>query len=374
MTVQDATREYEDWLRADLLPLHIVESDLDHKHREMADRRDPFPFFRGTYYLWAKRWATHAGPLADAPRVLGIGDAHLENLGTWRDADGRLCWGVNDFDETDEVPFTLDLVRLATSVRFARSGGAVTLKLPAVCELLLQGYRKALDAGGVPFVLEERHRQLRAIAMADERAPKVFWDDQLELLNLPPADLPDDAREALVKLLPPDARTPDYRPRLKAGVGSLGRPRFVALTDWAGGMICRETKAAAPPATAWAWGSDSPNRAALTVSRARRSPDPFYHPAEQWVTRRLAPRSQRIDRALFLERVRAGLFKKVSVKRVIRAMGAEVANVHLGTPDAADLIRPHLDRLPADWLASAACSFATVIDADWKEWRENRTT
>ena len=29
----------------------------------------------------------------DAPQVLSVGDLHLENFGTWRDADGRLVWG-----------------------------------------------------------------------------------------------------------------------------------------------------------------------------------------------------------------------------------------------------------------------------------------
>jgi hypothetical protein len=26
------------------------------------------------------------------PRVLGVGDIHLENFGTWRDAEGRMVW------------------------------------------------------------------------------------------------------------------------------------------------------------------------------------------------------------------------------------------------------------------------------------------
>src|SRR3954452_13875919 len=113
-----ATRAYESWL-AGLVPLH--EPDLDHKHQQMAHPTDPFPFFRGTYYLWVRRWAGAAGGLADAPAVLAVGDLHLENYGTWRDADGRLCWGINDFDEADRLPYTNDLVRLAASVRIARA-------------------------------------------------------------------------------------------------------------------------------------------------------------------------------------------------------------------------------------------------------------
>jgi hypothetical protein len=51
----------------------------------------------------------------DAPKVLSVGDAHLENFGTWRDAEGRLVWGINDFDDAAVMPYPLDLVRLCTS-------------------------------------------------------------------------------------------------------------------------------------------------------------------------------------------------------------------------------------------------------------------
>jgi len=36
--------------------------------------------------------------------VLAVGDLHVENFGTWRDAEGRLIWGVNDFDEAWRLP------------------------------------------------------------------------------------------------------------------------------------------------------------------------------------------------------------------------------------------------------------------------------
>ena len=49
------------------------------------------------------------------PKVLAVGDLHIENFGTWRDSEGRLVWGVNDFDETWRLPYTQDLVRLTTS-------------------------------------------------------------------------------------------------------------------------------------------------------------------------------------------------------------------------------------------------------------------
>src|SRR6266566_9503714 len=78
-----------------------------------------FPFFRATFYRWLQLWPELCGHLAKAPAVLGIGDLHVENFGTWRDIEGRLIWGINDFDEATSLPYTCDLVRLATSAYLA---------------------------------------------------------------------------------------------------------------------------------------------------------------------------------------------------------------------------------------------------------------
>jgi uncharacterized protein (DUF2252 family) len=44
-------------------------------------------------------WPEVCPDLAKAPKVLAVGDLHVENFGTWRDVEGRLVWGINDFDE-----------------------------------------------------------------------------------------------------------------------------------------------------------------------------------------------------------------------------------------------------------------------------------
>src|ERR1700732_3011120 len=122
MNITTATADYETWLSGFVT---IYQPDLDFKHQRMADAADPFPFFRATYYRWVRHWRQAAGGLRTSPRVLAVGDLHVENFGTWRDNDGRLCWGVNDFDEADRLPYTTDLVRLAASVRFAKKAGAL---------------------------------------------------------------------------------------------------------------------------------------------------------------------------------------------------------------------------------------------------------
>ncbi len=362
MHIVDATHGYEGWLAAALgAPLDA--QDLDYKHRLLADPVDPFPFFRGTYYRWAQHWLAGAGPLAEAPRVLAVGDLHVENFGTWRDPDGRLCWGVNDFDEADELPYTNDLVRLAASVRFARRTEALDLKFRDACKAILDGYARCMAAGGEPFVLEECHPHLRAMAMAADRDPLAFWQKMNKLLRRPEADPPLAARLALDEVMPARGLAIAYRARPRAGVGSLGRARFVALAQWAGGSVCREAKAAAPPATAWAAGTSAPNQAAAAAGRAIRAADPFYRPGAGWVARRLAPRSSRIE---------LGQLTTADAGRVLDAMGAETANVHLGTPEVAAAILADLAARPAGWLADAARSLSRPLEADWLAWRAGR--
>jgi uncharacterized protein (DUF2252 family) len=114
MNIVKATRRFEWWLGQHT---SLVESDLRLKHVRMAE--GAFSFFRATFYRWMQVWPTICPELAKAPRLLAVGDLHVENFGTWRDVEGRLVWGVNDFDECAALPYTVDLVRLATSALLA---------------------------------------------------------------------------------------------------------------------------------------------------------------------------------------------------------------------------------------------------------------
>ncbi len=359
MDVLTATSEYESWL-AHFCPLHAP--DLAYKHTQMANAEDPFPFFRGTYYRWVQLWPTTCPDLMNAQRLLAVGDLHVENFGTWRDADGRLCWGLNDFDEADTIPYTNDLVRLATSVRFARKAGVLDIKFGDACRAIIESYRETLKAGGRPFVLEERNTELRTMATASERDPVHFWAKLTKLLADPTADPPPEAQAALLHNLPSDGLTPAFRFRSRTGMGSLGKPRYVALVEWAGGWICREAKSIAPPATAWAAGVnqlDAP-RLADAIKRAVRAPDPFYRVDGAWITRRLAPRCSRIE---------LNHLPVADAARILGAMGAETANVHLGTAGVAAEILRDLEHRPMSWLEDAGKKMADVVEADWKAWR-----
>ena len=109
MDIIEATKQYEQWL-SERIPLIVADVEL--KHQRMAEA--PFPFLRATFYRWAQTWPEVSPETARAPLALAVGDLHVENFGTWRDLEGRLIWGVNDFDEVARIPYTCDLVRLAT--------------------------------------------------------------------------------------------------------------------------------------------------------------------------------------------------------------------------------------------------------------------
>jgi hypothetical protein len=175
-------------------------------------------------------------------------------------------------------------------------------------------------------------------------------------------ELPTEAQAVLAGVLPAVGLAVEYRARLRAGVGSLGRPRFVALAEWAGGWICREVKAVAPPATVWAKGRNSPGHSRIpdAVRGAIRAPDPFYRLDGRWVARRLGPRSSRIE---------LRYLATPDAERVLHGMGTEAANVHLGTTGTASAILSDLARRPIGWLEVAAQTLAGLIELDWATWR-----
>ena len=166
MNIRRATEAYEDWLRA---RIPLLEPDLRRKHQWMAE--SPFAFLRATFYRWVQLWPKVCLELSSAPTVLGVGDLHVENFGTWRDTEGRLIWGVNDFDEVWQIPYTNDLVRLAVSARLAISENDLSYDPGDACDAILAGYRDGLASGGAPFVLAEQHRGLRAWALSELRDP-----------------------------------------------------------------------------------------------------------------------------------------------------------------------------------------------------------
>jgi hypothetical protein len=359
-TIVDDAQDYESWLGG-FTELH--QDDLDFKHARMSHAVDPFPFFRGTYFRWLRLWDLTCPEFQDAPHLLAVGDLHVENFGTWRDREGRLAWGVNDFDESFELPYTMDLVRLACSVKFARETGPLGVRNSQACEAILKGYRETLELGGRPFVLEEGHPHLRSLAYAQERDPGRFWKRLTKLLETPAPDVPPEARETLLRDMPAKKLECHFRHRPRIGMGSLGRPRFIVFAQWSGGWVAREAKALAPSASRWLAGKteSTASKIAEIVKKAVRCHDPFYRAEKSWIARRLGPRCNRIELAVLND------MRDQSV--LLEAMGAETANVHLGSAKAIDAVLKDLENRPADWLCQAAKRMYKAVRSDWKDWR-----
>jgi len=358
MNVVKATRYFEEWLfhRTDL-----VEKDLRLKHANM--QAAVFPFLRATFYRWAQIWPKVCPDLAQGPQVLAVGDLHVENFGTWRDVEGRLIWGVNDFDEAHPMAYANDLVRLAVSAHLASEAGHLPLKQKDICDSILEGYREGLRLGGMPFVLGENNEWLRQIAESELRDPVHFWA-KMDALPTVKGDVPISAIDALEHLMP--ARELAYRlARRVAGLGSLGHARYVAIADWRGGRIAREAKALVSSACYWAKDHEGPSEILYQtiISRAVRCLDPFVQLRGRWIVRRLSPHCSRIELAT--------LRAQGKELRLLRAMGWETANIHLGTKTARKPILSHMQKQKAKWLNGATEEMLKAVRADWKTWRKS---
>ncbi|MFL6209942.1 MAG: DUF2252 family protein [Pyrinomonadaceae bacterium] len=357
MDIQTATQAYETWLAQQTT---IVAADLARKHEQMA--LGLFPFLRATFYRWVQHWPEVCAELSDAPQVLAVGDLHIENFGTWRDREGRLVWGVNDFDEAGLLPYTNDLVRLATSAHLAIAAGHIKLTPKEACAALLEGYTSGLKDGGRPFILAARHRRLRAMIADETRDPTAFWQ-KLDSLPTGTKRIPADASAAIEELWPEPGI--DYRVvKRVAGLGSLGRQRFVGLGTWRGGQLAREAKALVPSALVWAGVNQAGQPAcAQALAQSVRAPDPYVRAQDNWIVRRLAPDCQRVDLS--------ALAKRRDEYRLLRAMGRETANVHLGTRAARAALIEDLTHRPARWLRTSAERMAQATTADWQQWRRS---
>ena len=94
-----------------------------------------------------------------------------------RDAEGRLVWGVNDVDEAFELPYTQDLVRLATSAILAIRQGHFALAPRDACEAIFDGYRASRERGGRALVLAERRRWHHQCRRTGEHFAEQGGDD-----------------------------------------------------------------------------------------------------------------------------------------------------------------------------------------------------
>jgi Uncharacterized protein conserved in bacteria (DUF2252) len=348
--VVDATRAYETWLGR---RMPLVAKDLARKHDLM--RESPFVFLRATFYRWMQCWPLVCEQAAAAPAILSIGDLHLQNFGTWRDAEARLNWGVNDWDEAAMLPYTQDLVRLAVSAVLAGGDAGPTLSVKIIAESILDGYAEGLLGGGSPVVLAERHRALREQALGSVVDAEAFWEELTGAERT--------TRGAPLTLLrsqlPRGTRVLQCVHRV-AGAGSLGRPRFVLIGAWGGAFVAREAKRTAPSGAIWAQGGPKAQRGAELLRHAVRVPDPLLRINTRWVVRRLAPDCKKIELS--------GFRHVKDQRKLLQLMGRETANVHVRSRGR--VIR-HLRGAPQEWLEEATKAMVPVVVKDWKDWQRD---
>ena len=360
MDILTATKDFEKWVSRHT---HVVKTQLSDKHKQMAG--SPVQFLRGTFYRWTQSFSDICPDLSKAPSVLSVGDLHIASFGTWRDGFGRLIWGIDDFDEAYPLPYANDLVRLAVSAVLDASEGEIKVGLGNVVDIILDGYRTSLRQGGAPFVLEEKHKWLRRIALGCLDVPADFWK-KIDALPAARTAVPAEARKAIAGLLP-DPQLPYRLVRRIAGVGSLGHPRYVAVADWQGGQIALEAKAAVPSACLWARPAASSRiYYQLALEQAIRCPDPFVRLSGKWLVRQLAPDSSPIE----IETVNG----RKDQDRLLHAMAWETANVHLGSPRAGARIIADLNNRSGKWLRTAAKDMAAATIADWKDWKKSQAS
>ena len=352
-----ATADFEKWASRHV---KLVPSDVKLKHRNMA--LSAFPFLRATFYRWAQCWPVVCPELARAPQVLTVGDLHVENFGTWRDLEGRLIWGVNDFDEAWPASYAVDLVRLVASAYLAIDEQHLAITRKAAREAMEEGYRDSIAHGGRPFVLAEHHRWLRLVALSKLRDPVVFWQ---KILACPKykGKLPKEVLKLVHRSMPVRTMNSEFRSRI-AGLGSLGHPRVLTLATWDGAHVVREAKQLTP--SAWIWARQLHSAQILSrklIETSVRVLDPHVHFAAHWIVRRLAPDCCHIEiHSLPEER---------DEERLAYYMGWETANIHLGSGKAIFAVKRDLAKRKGRWLHKSAKTMLNTTLADWKYWRRN---
>jgi hypothetical protein len=386
MSITKRTAEYEAWLGSQTI---LDSREINVKHKKMAGSE--FAFLRATFYRWAQLFPKHCPDLYQAPRILGVGDLHLENFGTWRDDEGRLNWGVNDFDEACFLPYTNDLIRLATSAYFALTDPLKPLRLDfkAACQAIQTGYLSGLE-NPRPFILAEDHGWLRNVVMRKLITPNAANQDDLfkrfhkkyMTLEAITGAVPNAAITALNAGFPQPLPQYDIRHR-EAGLGSLGRQRFTAVaSDWQGGIIVREAKALVPSAWLWAnQGRGEPYASAFTQNRiyypeivtsSVRAADPWLMVFDRWVVRRLGPDAFKVEIQGIELKPRE---EEELTRKLFKAMGKEVANIHASGSGSAHGIVDHLKTLSTNfqsvkWLLDGAMNMVKQTQEDFHDWKQ----
>ncbi|MEU4095588.1 DUF2252 domain-containing protein [Streptomyces sp. NPDC026673] len=232
------------------------------KFRKMA--ASAFAFYRGTACLYYADLADAKddGSFLDerTSRVWIHGDLHAENFGTYLDANGRLIFNVNDFDEAYVGPFTWDLQRFAASIALIGYSKALADDvISGLVRTYATAYREriralaqgeavpplTLDTAGGPLLDALRHaRSETRVGLLDSMTEIRAWDRRFTggggAVELDAATREKVLRafEGYLDTLPetsrinPDShRVKDIVGRRGVGIGSAGLPSYNILLE-----------------------------------------------------------------------------------------------------------------------------------------------
>ncbi len=233
------------------------------KYRKMA--ADPHAFFRGSACVFYADVTRQDDPFADerSGHIWIHGDLHVENFGTYLNADGRLVFDVNDFDEAYLGSFTWDLQRFAASLALVgwqkalpdeEVRGLVGKYLRAYLAQVDQ-YRRSADDDDFALHLDNTHGPveaaltgarlrrradlLDAITVVDGAARMLREDASLRRLGKTERAKVVKAFERYLETIPEDKRFDrslfyelrDVAGKSGFGIGSAGLPAYNLLVE-----------------------------------------------------------------------------------------------------------------------------------------------
>jgi uncharacterized protein (DUF2252 family) len=298
--------------RPDLLPL-----------KYQAMRESSFRFYRATPYLFYAAWVG-TKQLADHPLTWVCGDLHLENMGSYRANNGLIYFDINDFDEAQLAPCSIDLARMVTSLFVAARDWKMPVKMTrSLSWYLITAYKQRLLSGKPRSIEREAAAGvlkgfLDQVATRSQRAlldrytqghgrHRHLRTDGSRLLQLPEAE-----RDTILPWLERTLASyggfhvRDIAFRL-AGTSSLGLDRYAALVQTKKEKYkLLDIKAVMPSVGHVYWADrqpDWPDSATRVVTLQHRLQDvspnhlqPLSGPAgESFVMRSLQPQADRIN-------------------------------------------------------------------------------
>lgn len=346
--VRELTRDYEHWL-ASKIP--VERAGLERKHEEM--RRKEYRFLRGTYYLWLVRVHERLPAVFSGRAVPLVGDLHVENFGTWRDAEQVRRWGVDDLDELARGPWTLDLLRLATSAELVPQ---VALPLDDICAIVLHEWR-GCEPGEAIDLSRKDARHLREL-VPEFTSERHFYAGLAAgpVVTQVPAEV-----VAAARAIAEPGWAPTWHAR-EAGTGSLGHRRVVGVGKADDGHEhAREAKQRDPGTAVWA----------ATQGVGGITPEPALHDVVRRTVRgpgaaaRL-PGWQLRDLAPDVVRIELGGLRPKDSERLLRSMARAVADVHHADPQALE------DARREAWGFDLRGAVATMVEEtrrDFHAWR-----